>query len=347
MDYFGYVNDILRYISYYKNNEEVLKLVAKLYGIMEPEYKIPGMRFYIYLYDCIKNYNKIFERNLISVSVDDPDVRKFTMRELIKIKKIDITFWHDYDEFYQQARMITSTDQYDKLVIACIYNENFGPIFKKYIRDNNKNLVSNTGLEALYNLAEWAIKFNQLKNLKIIMNEIDHFSKEDPLRDSRSIKLVRYAFLSENIDFPEYFRNFFAWDKINFDSDDFSILQGGIDYYLESSNNNKEFLDYLIKNYPNKFLSHAHMIIYGHLSLEQTYRGMDDKTSDVFFEKFRMIAPLADSEGINHCKSILEKLIESFSRTEQGFVSYMNYYLNNKFYIKCYEEVIRIMAEKF
>ena len=106
-------------------------------------------------------------------------------------------------------------------------------------------------------------------------------------------------------------------------------------------------LDYLIKNYPTQILSHAHMIIYGHLSLEQTYRSIDDKTTDVFFEKFRTIAPLANSEGINHCKNILDKLIKSFSHPGSGFESYMNHYLNKKFYIKCYEEVIRIMAEKF
>lgn len=347
------VKIILSYISYYRDNDKVLNLVAELYGILKPDRKIPGISFYMYLFDTISNYAKILQRE--GITLEDSNIENFTISEIenMKISPITLSFWHNSDEFYTLTKYLLNNDDYGKFIIACTQH-NVKKIIEglqDYLFSNFQFIYTSEGVSKIYNLANWAIRFNKYDNFEQIMSHI-HLRDIDQLSILGNItNLISNSFLSEEVDFliflgdPKNWLNDYSEKNPNFDEKYFmDIKQYSASRYICSFNDNKIFLDYLVETYPELLGNSLTKMVKFHYRKEIWYKGLDNKTSRKYLRKFSKLIHLNNGKEIEKCKKVLEEIIEENinwnvkSPKDINNGKYYNYH-NKDFYIDCYRKL--------
>jgi len=290
------INKILSYIRKYRNNDQILNLVAKLYGVLFPEKLIPGITKYLYLYKIISGYYNIFNRKNAS---KDGDVIYLTQDEIRKLFGIKLNYSYNLNKYHDIVKMIIdkNEDILDKFYICTIIG-NDDKSFDDILNDlddiaNFSNITSKSFFKnAILNDHR---DINQIISVQL-RNELDYFGEE--LSYNYLNYILKISIKSNNLYYIKYYSdiNNFYYNPTEDITD--IIRPETLESYAKNFYFDQDIFDFLVSKYGDKMKNLVPVLVKEYNSFEKKYVQLDDITKKGYLRKYEALIGLVKPLGI-------------------------------------------------
>lgn len=309
------VNIILSYLERYRNNNKVINLVAKMYGVLFPPIYEPGINKYLYCLSIFKEYDHLLNRKNIEPLSEN--LSNFTQYEL-SFKGIKLYNWpRGLIKYHLLAEHLNLTKGgiknyplYRKIEFSSINGEE-PDIFEDNL---DYYITSNYAEDSIFEaLSEWAgnvITFDYEELFIIILKKLTSLYPDKPwyLED-----IIKHAISSKYVKYLKYFKKY---DITN------SLLLS----YAKNCHFDENMFEYLVKNYREKMINIAYSLIHTYIIVSNENYLLDEETINNFYIKFKRLILIADKLNLLKCSQLLYTLIKQHKGSE----------INLQFYIDAY-----------
>jgi len=287
------VEKILSYIRKYRNNDEILDLVAKLYGVLFPEKLAPGITKYIYLYKILSGYYNILDRENIN---KDGDIKYLTQDEILKYKGIKLNYPYNLNKYHDIVEIIMSKnkDLIDKVYISTIIGTKEKHPWDLFAEFQNIANFSDTKYKSFFK----NVFFNNYDIIDSVINdsiegEIDNSGAELPYTYLNYI--LKSAIKSNNLKYIKYYSDL---DNLYFKSrEDMANIAWvqTLQTYAKNFYFDQDIFDFLVSKYGDKMKNLIPVLIKTYDSYIEKYGELDDVTKKGYLLKYDALIRLENA----------------------------------------------------